>query len=120
MSSMRLVYQQRFIFALRRYFVEMKEMRSLLHVTASTAANLAKGAAEQLGTTNRKSMFLLSIFWSSFLTLPPVRYTCNLYNPFVVMPRNFRSRELLEADLGRITIFNTFQMGEVPQKFRET
>ena len=37
-----------------------------------------------------------------------LKYHVNLFNPFIIAPRNYKSKEILEVDLGRISIVNNY------------
>jgi hypothetical protein len=54
---------------------------------------------------------------SSFSSLV-LKYRLNLLNPLIVAPRRFDSQDTIEADLGRITIFNSYHP-EVREKRKE-
>lgn len=93
-QGMRLVFVQSFVSALHAW---AEAVLPVLATTASTARRMAAEAAEQLGGAPAGRL----------------RYHVTLINPVVRMPRHAGADELLEADLGRVSLRNRFdRLGE--------
>ena len=91
MSSTRLVYMKDFIEDLRVYMAQEPLLQSIMGKTASAVAESAKKAAGQ--------------HWGKGLT----KVELKLVNPLVVLPVDEAGEEHLAADLGEITLKNTFE-----------